>query len=381
MSSNLKLFTSFSLKRLQLKNRITMAPMYVGYANSNGTVSNLVLDHYRSMAASGAALIVVENAAIHPSGMGTPYTLRVDDEMFLPGLAKIAETIRQEGASAILQINHAGRYAGVPDRLAPSPVKTGEVVPIEMAKEAIDQIGSLFARAAGNVKAAGFDGVEIHGGTGYLLVQFLSPRTNLRTDEYGGSLAGRMKFPLQVVDAVRHAVGKDYAVGYRFLADEWLPDGLHLHETTKFAAELAKRDLAYLSVMAGTYDSFFSPEYRQAEKEEGYMTHFAAAIKKAVGATPVIAAGRIQSPATAEKILQDGSADLIGLARILFADPLWPKKAAGLINDPIVECERSCMLCMKRAMVGRPAYCAKWDKKHRQAFLRKIKEPVGEDEQ
>jgi len=378
---NSKLFTPFTLKGLQLKNRITMAPMYVGYANSNGTVSNLVLDHYRSMAASGAALIVVENAAIHPSGMGSPYTLRVDDEMFLPGLAKLAEAIQREGAAAILQINHAGRYASVPERLAPSPVKTGEVVPVGMVKEAIDQIGDLFASGAQNVKAAGFDGVEIHGGTGYLLVQFLSPRTNLRSDQYGGSLAGRMKFPLQVVDAVRQAVGKEYAVGYRFLADEWLPDGLHLQETALFAAELAKRDLAYLSVMAGTYDSFFSPEYQQAEKQEGYMAHFAAAVKQAVPDTPVIAAGRIQSPATAEKILQEGSADLIGLARVLFADPLWPKKAAGLVKDPIIECERSCMLCMKRAMVGRPAYCSKWDKQYRQDFLRKIKEPVGEDDQ
>jgi len=133
--------------------------------------------------------------------------------------------------------------------------------------------------------------------------------------------------------------------------------------------------------MAGTYDSFFSPEYQQAEKQEGYMAHFAAAVKQAVPDTPVIAAGRIQSPATAEKILQEGSADLIGLARVLFADPLWPKKAAGLVKDPIIECERSCMLCMKRAMLGRPAYCSKWDKQYRQDFLRKIKEPVEEDDQ
>ena len=379
MKPSSKLFSPYQLQGLQLKNRITMAPMYVGYANSNGTVSNLVLDHYRSMAASGAALIVVENAAVHPSGMGSPYTLRVDDEMFIPGLSKLAEAIHREGAAAILQINHAGRYANVPDRLAPSPIKTGEVVPIQMVKGAIEQMVQLFAGGARNVKAAGFDGVEIHGGTGYLIVQFLSPRTNLRTDEYGGLLENRMRFPLEVVEAVRNAVGKDYPTGYRLLADEWLEDGLHLQETTLFAKELAKRDVSYLSVMAGTYDSFFSPEYQQAEKLEGYMAHFAAAIKEAVPDTPVIAAGRIQSPETAERILQEDSADLIGLARVLFADPLWPKKAAGIVKEPIIECERSCMLCMKRAMIGRPAYCSRWDKKYRQELLKKIKEPIEEN--
>jgi 2,4-dienoyl-CoA reductase-like NADH-dependent reductase (Old Yellow Enzyme family) len=249
-------------------------------------------------------------------------------------------------------------------------------VPIEMAKEAIGQIVELFANGARIVQSAGFDGVEIHGGTGYLLVQFLSNRTNWRTDEYGGSLENRMRFPLQVVDAVRRAVGEEFVVGYRFLADEWLPDGLHLEETTVFADELDKRGIAYLSVMAGTYDSFFSAEYQEQEKQDGYMTHFSAAIKKAVPTMPVIAAGRIQSPETAEQILQDGSADLIGLARVLFADPLWPKKAAGILTEPIIECERSCMLCMKRAMIGRPAYCSRWDKAHRQEFFKRIKEPV-----
>jgi len=366
------LFTPFDIKHLTLKNRITMAPLFLGYANADGTVSPLLLDHYKEMAASGAALIVVENAAVDPSGLGSPFTIRVDHDRFLPGLHDLARIIHEQGALAFLQINHAGRYAFTPERLAPSPFKTGDVLPREMSLDDIERMVEAFGEAAGRVKAAGFDGVEIHGGTGYLIVQFLSPRTNLRQDGFGGSLEDRMRFPLMVVERVIEATGGDYPVGYRFLADEELPEGLHPEETGFFARELQKRGPAYLSVMAGTYDSFFLPQYLEKEKEEAYMAHFAGTIKKTVPQTPVITAGRIQTPETAVKILEQGTSDLIGLARVLLADPLWPQKART--GEPIVRCEPSCSLCMKRVMKGRPAFCTQWDKKRRQSFMERIGE-------
>ncbi|HUI44572.1 MAG TPA: NADH:flavin oxidoreductase [Nitrospirota bacterium] len=363
------LFSPFQLKGLALKNRITMAPLFLSYANPDGTASELIIDYYREMAESGAAMIVTENVAVDPSGMGSPFTLRADDDRSIAELAKIATAIHQEGAIAICQLNHAGRYAhAAQQRLAPSPVKTGEVLPKEMNKEEIETIIKSYADAAVRVKVAGFDGVELHGGTGYLLVQFLSQRTNLRKDDYGGPLENRMKFPLRVVEAVIKSVG-NYPVGYRFLADEWLPEGLHTDQTSLYAKELAKKGVAYLSVMAGTYDSFFLPAYREKEREEAYMAHFAASIKEAVPGLPVIAAGRIQTPETAEKVIQEGTADLIGLARVLFADPLWPKKAAGKIDKPIVKCLPACNLCMELVMKGKPAFCAHWDRKKREKFL------------
>ena len=363
------LFSPFQLKGLTLKNRITMAPLFLSYANPDGTASELIIDYYREMAASGAAMIVVENVASDPAGMGSPFTMRADTDRSIAELAKIAKVIHQEGAIAICQINHAGRYAyAAQQRLAPSPVKTGDVVPKEMNKEEIEMVVKLYADAAARVKEAGFDGVELHGGTGYLLVQFLSHRTNLRKDEFGGPLDSRMKFPLRVVDAVMNRVG-NYPVGYRFLADEWLPAGLHTDETSLYAKELAKKGVAYLSVMAGTYDSFFLPAYKEKEREEGYMVNFARSIKDAVPGLPVIAAGRIQTPETAENVLQNGAADLIGLARVLFADPLWPQKAAGKIDKPIVKCLPNCNLCLERIMKGKPAFCAHWDKKKREKFL------------
>lgn len=365
---------SFQIGPLTLKNRLTMAPLFLGYAQPDGTISDLLIDHYRRMAASGAAMIVVENVVVDPSGLGSPFTLRADDDRFVAGLAQLAATIKGEGALAFAQINHAGRYAFGAERIAPSAFPTGKVTPKAMRVAEIDAMVDAFAAAARRIQAAGFDGVEIHGGTGYLLVQFLSPRTNQRTDDYGGSPENRMRFPLRVVDAVRSAVGDAFPVGYRFLADEWQQDGLHLDETTPYAVALVERGIAYLSVMAGTYDAFALPEYNAAEKRQGYMVHFADQVKAQLPQVPVITAGRIQTPATAAEIIERGSADLIGLARVLLADPLWPRKALGESNDPIVVCEPTCSLCMKRVMTGKPAFCSQWTKAERDAFLQRIGE-------
>lgn len=361
---------------LSLKNRITMAPLYLGYADPDGAMNRVVLDHYREMAASGAAMIVVENAAVDPSGMGSPWTLRVDDEAYLDGMKELARVIKDQGAVACLQINHAGRYAYTPDKMTPSadpnnPASKG------MTSAEIGQTVKAYARSAELVKAAGFDAVEIHGGTGYLIVQFLSSRTNQRTDQYGGSTENRQRFGLEVVDAVKKAVGPDYPVGYRFLADELLPDGLKIEETIPYARTLAKQGISYLSVMAGCYDAFVLPEYIAMERREGYMTSQAEAVKKACPDVPVITAGRVQTPEFASAVIREGRADMVGLARVLLADPLWPRKALGEINDPIVACEPTCSLCMKRIMTGKPAICSQWTKARRQAFL----ESVGEDPQ
>jgi len=204
----------------------------------------------------------------------------------------------------------------------------------------------------------------------------LSRRTNHRTDLYGGSIENRMRFPLAVFDAVKAAVGDDFPVGYRFSADEEVPDGLHPAETTILAKELEKRGVAYLSVMAGSYDAFNLSEYREKEKKEAYMAHYAGEIKGAARKTPIITAGRIKKPEIADKILREGTADLIGLARVLLADPLWPQKARGEVGKPIVECDPNCSFCTKRTSSGKPAFCARWEKARRQAFLEKVGETL-----
>ena len=277
------------------------------------------------MAQSGAAMIVVENSTVdHTLGSGSDRTIRADTDDNLEGLGRLAETIKAEGALACLQINHAGRFAGVAEPVAPSAVETFGKMPRVLAPQEIDDIADKFAQAASTAKRAGFHMVELHGGTGYLLSQFVSPHTNKRDDDFGGSLENRIKFPLMVLARVKSAVG-DSPVGYRFLADEWLPDGLTLQESVPFAEALEKAGVAYISVMGGTYESFFIPEIVEKSKTLGYMADLAAAVKDKVQ-VPVITAGRIKNGTLAEQVIAEGKADLVGLARVLMCDPDWPKK-------------------------------------------------------
>jgi 2,4-dienoyl-CoA reductase-like NADH-dependent reductase (Old Yellow Enzyme family) len=375
-----QLQTTFDINNRTLKNRITMAPLYLGYANQDGTVSDLLLDHYSEMAASGVSMIVVENASITPEGTSTANTLRIDQDVFIEGLSRLAGTIKEKGVMAIQQLNHCGKFAFTPEPQGPSAGPEGKA-PKAMSIPEIKNTVEAFAFAAKRAQLAGFDGIEIHGGTGYLIDQFLSPYSNQRTDEYGGSLKNRCRFPLEVFDAVKAAVGEDYIVGHRFLADEALPGGFSLEDGKVWAKELGKRGVSYLSVMYGTYESFFLPEYSENERTEGYMSYYAGEIKKAVSDIPVITAGRIQTPQFAEKIITEGTADLVGLARVLLADPLWPKKASGEITDPINECRNTCTMCMKRTMEYKPVFCARWEKERRFAFLRRVGEKPEEVDQ
>ena len=359
MYSNL--FSTFKIDRLTLKNRLTMAPLFLGYASENGLVGPMLLDHYRLMAQSGAAMVVVENATVdYLQGSGSPRTIRADTDENLDGLRRLAETIKEQGALACLQINHAGRFAAAASEpVAPSAVETFGRTPAALKTDEIERIQDRFAEAALRVKNAGFDLVELHGGTGYLLSQFVSPRTNKRTDEYGGPLESRQKFPLEVLAGVRSSVG-DFPVGYRFLADEWLPDGLHLEESKLFARALAESGVAYVSVMGGTYESFFLPEIVARSNQEGYMIDLAEAVKSEVD-VPVIAAGRIATGEIAEKALADGKTDLIGLARVLWADPEWPRKVREGREEEIIHCDPECDdACMQMVMKGKPAFCVRW---------------------
>ncbi len=360
------LFKPLKLDGLRLKNRITMAPLYLGYAAEGGKVSALTLHHYRLMARSGAALIVVENAAIAADGVGSPRTLRCDHGRFVGGLHTLAAAIHQERALAALQINHAGRFAHVANPVAPSAVPAFGRTPRELSRREITAVQRQFAAAARRVKEAGFDLAELHGGTGYLLAQFVSPRTNKRMDSYGGSLENRMRFPLETLKRVQDAVG-GFPIGYRFLAHEWLADGLGLEESVAFARALSDNGAAYISVMGGTYESFFLPEVVRNSKKPGYMVSLAQAVKKHVS-VPVVAAGRISSPKLAESILDKDKADLIGLARMLWADPLWVKKARQGREGDIVKCSPTCNACMEMVMKGRPAFCTRWDHRTREEY-------------
>jgi len=218
------LFSEIVVNGLTLKNRLTMAPLYLGYAGEGGTVSDMLLEHYRLMAGSGVAMVVVENATVdHPAGSGSNRTLRADTDDNLDGLKQLASTIKQAGALACLQINHAGRFAHATQQpLAPSAVNTFGRMPQALETAEIDNIIGKYANAAARAKNAGFDMVELHGGTGYLLAQFLSPRTNNRRDKYGGTLENRQRFAMEVAARVKAAVWgyRGRSSDLRFTGDE-----------------------------------------------------------------------------------------------------------------------------------------------------------------
>ncbi len=353
-------FSSIVVGGVALKNRVTMAPIYLGYAAPDGGVSPLMLEHYRSVAKGGAAMVVVENTTIdHPAGSGASRMLRSDTDANLAELSELASAIKNEGSVACVQINHGGRFSLGESPLAPSAVDTFGKTPRAMTLDDIRHAREKFVEAALRVKKAGFDMVELHGGTGYLLSEFVSPRTNKRNDNYGGALENRMLFPLEVLRAVKDGVG-NFPVGYRFLADEWLPDGLKLDESTRFASALSDAGVAYISVMGGTYESFTLPEIVERSRNEGYMADLAEAVRKNV-AVPVVAAGRISSGKTAEEILATGKSDLLGLARVLWADPEWPNKVREGREDEIIHCAPSCNdACMRQVLKAKPAVCMQW---------------------
>lgn len=350
-------------------------------------------------------MIVVANVCVDPAGILSKNSLRADHDRFVPGLTKLACAIKKEGAVAVVQLNHGGRFARTKTTYAPSAVAISDInltgfykialksqemeqkwsilsdaldrqSPKEMTENDIIQVIDAYASAALRAKKAGFDMVEIHGATGYLPVQFLSPRTNLRKDQYGGSLKNRMRFPLKLVAAVKSAVGRDFPLGYRFIADEWVPGGFSLDEAKVFAGRLAGLKITYLSVTGGSYEAFLNPDIIEKSAQLCYMVYLAREIRQTV-ATPIIISGRIITPDLAENILRNNDADLIGLARPLFADPDWPQKAR-LGNIESINLCNNCATCFKMVVADRPVLCSKFERSkliRRKQMLKEMRNP------
>jgi 2,4-dienoyl-CoA reductase-like NADH-dependent reductase (Old Yellow Enzyme family) len=215
--------------------------------------------------------------------------------------------------------------------------------------------------------------VEIHGGTGYLPVQFLSPLTNKRKDIYGGSLENRMRFPIALVQKVKSSVGINFPVGYRFQADERLEGGFGLGDAKVFARRLEEIGIAYLSVTSGRYEIIYEQNRGGRDEMAGKMVELAGRIKQQV-AVPVIATGGITTPEIAERAIMEGKADLVGLARALFVDPEWPQKAETGNHNLINGCDNSCMECFRKILAEEPASCPKWN----DARKMKMGRPAGD---
>mgnify|MGYP000908171423 CR=1 FL=1 len=380
---------------LDLKNRLAAVPVFTGYALPDGAAGPMLAEHYWRLARSGPGLVVVGNAAVSPEGATSAHSLRLDHDRYIPGLSRVAEAIRHSGARACLQINHAGRLARSDAPLQPSPLTAEhaafdvaalkafmESFPFEqrfgltarvmgqvarwdrgMDRHDLARVRGAFAAAASRAAAAGFDAVELHGASGYLLTQFLSGFSNAREDGYGGSAENRRRFPLEVLDAVRAALPPGFPVGWRLLLREWTPDGVDLDEALALARDLEAHGAAYLSATAGTHNSLYLPEVRRRTTRPGYLREDAARLKAVTG-LPVIAAGKVLTPELAEDILAAGQADLVGVGRPLIADPDWLAKFGT--GRKVTVC-KDCYQCLKGLVLGRPLDCVRWPRARRAA--------------
>lgn len=337
---------------VKLKNRIIKAPQHTGLANPDGSVTDRMLRYYREVAAGGVAMVIVEYAWVdNDASKASPCQLGIASIEHLPGLSLLAQTIQANGAKAAVQVSHAGRQRFTLERpKAASAVPWEELyaqgapAPQELTFDEILQIVKDFGRAAKRAQIADFDMVELHACHGYLISNFLSPRTNKRSDWYGGSLENRMRFLLEVVEEIKRQVGPDYPISVRLSGTDYEPDGHTIEETVELAKRLEALGVAVIHMSGGNHHQTIH-EVSPMGMSLAHNVWAAEAVKKEVR-VPVIASGSINSPALAESILAEGKGDFIGLGRPLWADPEWPRKALqGRPEDirPCIRCNDGCM--------------------------------------
>ncbi|GGN58737.1 hypothetical protein GCM10011579_022440 [Streptomyces albiflavescens] len=362
------LFTPLNLGRRSARNRIVQAPMSVGYANPDGTVTDREIEHYARRAQGGVGVVITENFAISVAGRQMPLQTLVSDEEQLPGLRRLASEIRRHGALAIVQIVHSGRYAGPWEeyesrpRLSPSAIPfeltPGRVVtPQEITPEEIEEAIEDFVRAAQLAKRAGFDGVDVHVAQGFLLSGFLSPRTNRRTDEWGGDFEGRTRLPLEVVRRIVAATGPDFVVGVHLLSDERVEDGWSLDDAVRLAPLLEEAGAAFLFAIPATFETMRLPHNAGMLNKPGYSLDDTAALQRAVK-IPVVANGGLGDPQEAVRVLESHQAQAVGLARPLFVDPDWPRKVETGAKDTLRTCACDTSLCLRTQLTG--SLCESW---------------------
>jgi 2,4-dienoyl-CoA reductase-like NADH-dependent reductase (Old Yellow Enzyme family) len=324
------LLEPLTIGKLSLKNRLVMPPMATSKADLDGRVSQALLDYYDEKSRGGAiGLVITEHNYITKQGQNRAGQPSVADDEMVAGLSRLSDVIHRNGSKTALQINHVGGTANTAvtgfDAVGPSGVPNpgGSPDPTlrALTTDEMAAVPGQFAAAACRAKAAGFDAVEIHSAHGYLLNQFFSPLTNLRTDEYGGDVHGRIKLHLEVIAAVREAVGEQFPILLRLGAADYLEGGSRVEDSVIAAAEFEKAGVDMLDVTGG-----LSGYLRPGHTEPGYFAELSEPIKNAVS-IPVILTGGVTEPEQAEKLLAADTADLIGVGRAILKDSGWAQRA------------------------------------------------------
>lgn len=331
------LFKPFQTGSLSLSNRLVMPPMATAKAEADGKVSPAIVNYYDEKSRGGhIGLMIIEHSYIRQDGKASQNQLSIAVDEVIDPLKKLAETIHQNGSKVIMQINHAGSAAlkevtGA-DPVGPSAIvnprkKEDGLIPRELTKHEIIDLVTAFQEAAGRVKQAGFDGVEIHSAHGYLLNQFFSPLSNTRTDEYGGTVQNRIRLHLEIIEAIRGTVGPDYPLFLRLGAADYLKGGTTVEDSIPAAQALAKAGVDILDISGG----FCGYTIPGVASQQGYFAPLSEAIKQRA-TLPVILTGGITTAQAAEELLTTGKADLIGVGRAILNDSQWAKDATATLR-------------------------------------------------
>jgi NADPH2 dehydrogenase len=341
------LFSPIKLRGLTLPNRIMVAPM-CQYSAENGEANDWHFTHVNSLALSGAAMFCIEATAVEAIGRITPGCLGLWNDATEAALKPIMASVRKRSKTAVaMQLAHAGRKASshVPwdgGQLIPIseggwqaegpsavPHKEGEAAPRALDALGLKRVRDAFVATAKRAERLGIDALELHSAHGYLLHQFLSPIANKRTDQYGGSLQNRMRYPLEVFDAVRAAFPDNKPVGVKVSATDWVEGGWDLAQTIEFAKELKKRGVDWIDASSGGVSPL-----QKIPLGPGYQVPFAQAIREATGVN-TIAVGLITEAKQAEDIVASGKADMVALARAMLYDPRWGWHAAAELGGHV----------------------------------------------
>lgn len=334
----MKIFKPITINGVTIKNRVFMAPMYTQFDVSTQKART----YYQKRAEGGVGLLIIESVSVD----------LFENPTFVESIALLADTVHKQNARAIVQLAIPPTLPNSSRKIAPSAHG-----PFQQASpEEIQQCYRLMVKAALGCQSAGFDGIEIHGAHGYFMSQFFSPRTNTRSDKYGGDLTRRMRFAVESCKQVRKRVKNDFLISYRMSAEELVPGGVILDESVELAEKLESVGVNMIHVSAGIADTdefLVTPDKKQPY---GVFAEYAHKIKNAVN-IPVISVGKIHTQEIAENILQEEKADCVSIGRALIADPFWPVKVQENRTDSIKKC-RTCNLCIKTISKGKDLVCA-----------------------
>lgn len=357
------LFSPIEIGPVSIRNRIVSTAMISNLADRDHLPNERHAYYYAEKAKGGVGLIVTESQAIHPTAGASAFAMAGYDPAVVPGYRRITEMVHAHGARIFCQLNHGGRehssLQSERELWAPSPIAGPyhREVPHEMTHSNIADLLDSYALVAGHAEAGNFDGIEIHAGHGYLLQQFMSPLTNHRTDQYGGSLENRIRFTGEVIERVRTVIGDRLALGLRVSSNEFTPGGLATEDMIPIVQRFADMDmLDYLSVSQSNYHSIetLMPDMSFSH---AHFVPFTARIKAAVPEIPVIAVGRIVRPEEAESILANGQADLTAMTRALLSDPELPNKSLAGDVEGIRYCTGNNQGCVGRMFNGASTSC------------------------